>query len=744
MTETRIVTTPMSHAYLDPEDSLERQNEKLIQIVDALVRQVERGGSGSDEAYAQFRRAALLEEQVQARTAELETTLEMLNRSNARLAQAMRETEAARRDLSTAIETVQEGFAMFDPEGVMVMCNSRFGMHMDDIRDTLAPGLRFADYIDSVARSRALSLPPGETPEIWRARRLARHDDRHAIFNISLSGDHWVQISQHRTPGGGTVILQTDVTDMIRAERQARERMLDDQSRMARATLDHIKQGICIFDGRIRLAGWNDGLSQLMGVPMPRLRRGLPFPALWRMIEADFGFDGEMTRERLSAWVETPLARQPLRFAMRSEDRRFIDASAQQLPDGGFVISFTDITAERRAIDNLARANEALEERVRERTLELEDALERAERANASRSRFVAATSHDLLQPLSAANLFLSALVQDDPANRAVLGKAHDALHSVEAILHALLDISKLELGHASMDVGPVALDLVLGQLRDQFALQAEAKGIGLRILPCALTVTSDRTYLKRVLQNLIGNALRYTETGRVLVGTRRRGGAVAIEVWDTGPGIAEEDFQTVFREFARLNARASASEGMGLGLAIVERACAILGHPLDLASEPGRYTRFSVTVPVTEAQDRLESPAPASVAQEETGDRVALLVENDAELRRAMCHLLERWGVTVLDVDSGEAALALIAETGAEPDLLLVDQQLGRGLTGLDTISALRELLPEGVVRPVRLVTADRSPELREAARRAGVTILPKPVGAEALRAVLDPSPGA
>lgn len=744
MTETRTVTTPMSHAYLDPEDSLERQNEKLIQIVDALVRQVERGGSGSGEAYAQFRRAALLEEQVQARTAELETTLEMLNRSNARLAQAMRETEAARRDLSTAIETVQEGFAMFDPEGGMVMCNSRFGMHMDDIRDTLAPGLRFADYIDSVARSRALSLPPGETPEIWRARRLARHDDRHAIFNISLSGDHWVQISQHRTPGGGTVILQTDVTDMIRAERQARERMLDDQSRMARATLDHIKQGICIFDGRIRLAGWNDGLSQLMGVPMPRLRRGLPFPALWRMIEADFGFDGEMTRERLSAWVETPLARQPLRFAMRSEDRRFIDASAQQLPDGGFVISFTDITAERRAIDNLARANEALEERVRERTLELEDALERAERANASRSRFVAATSHDLLQPLSAANLFLSALVQDDPANRAVLGKAHDALHSVEAILHALLDISKLELGHASMDVGPVALDLVLGQLRDQFALQAEAKGIGLRILPCALTVTSDRTYLKRVLQNLIGNALRYTETGRVLVGTRRRGGAVAIEVWDTGPGIAEEDFQTVFREFARLNARASASEGMGLGLAIVERACAILGHPLDLASEPGRYTRFSVTVPVTEAQVRLESPAPASVAQEETGDRVALLVENDAELRRAMCHLLERWGVTVLDVDSGEAALALIAETGAEPDLLLVDQQLGRGLTGLDTIAALRELLPEGVVRPVRLVTADRSPELREAARRAGVTILPKPVGAEALRAVLDPSPGA
>lgn len=722
-------------AYLDPEDSLERQNAKLIEIVDALVRQVERGGAGAGEAYAQFRRAALLEEQVQARTAELENALGMLNRSNARLAQAMRETEAARRDLSTAIETVQEGFAMFDPEGVMVMCNSRFGMHMDDLRDQLAPGLRFADYIDRVARSRALSLPPGETPEIWRARRLARHDDRHAIFNVSLAGDHWVQVSQHRTPGGGTVILQTDVTEMIRAERQARERMLDDQSRMARATLDHIKPGICIFDGRVRLADWNDGLSQLMGVPMPRLRRGLPFAALWRMVEADFGFDGAMDRDRLAAWAESPVARRPLRFAMRSEDRRFIDASAQQMPDGGFVISFTDITAERRAIDELARANEALEGRVRARTLELEDALGRAERANASRSRFVAATSHDLLQPLSAANLFLSALEQDDPANRAVLGKAHDALHSVEAILHALLDISKLELGHASMDVGPVALGPVLAQLRDQFALQAAAKGIGLRILPCALTVRSDRTYLKRVLQNLIGNAVRYTEAGRVLVGVRRRGGAAVIEVWDTGPGIAEEDFQTIFREFARLNARASASEGMGLGLAIVERACAILGHPLDVASVPGRYTRFRVTVPVTEALLRAAEPAPGGDAAEEATDRVALLVENDAELRRAMCHLLERWGVTVLDVESGEAALELIGETGAEPDLLLVDQQLGCGMTGLETIAALRALLPG---RPVRLVTADRSPELRAAAERAAVTILPKPVGAEALRALL------
>lgn len=725
-----------THAFLDPEDSLERQNEKLIQIVDALVRQVERGGSGSGEAYAQFRRAALLEEQVQARTVELENALEMLNRSNARLAQAMRETEAARRDLSTAIETVQEGFAMFDLSGAMVMCNSRFGMHMEDLRDTLRPGLRFDDYIAHVAGSRSLSLPPGETPQMWQARRLARHDDRHAIFNVSLAGDHWVQVSQHRTPGGGTVILQTDVTDMIRAERQARERMLDDQSRMARATLDHIKQGICIFDGRLRLAGWNDGLSQLMGVPTPRLRRGLQFPALWRMIDQDFGLDGDMTMQRLTTWVEAPVARQPLRFRMRSEDQRFIDASAQQMPDGGFVFSFTDITAERRAIRDLARTNEALEERVRARTLELEDALERAGRANASRSRFVAATSHDLLQPLSAANLFLSALAHDDPANREVLGKAHDALHSVEAILHALLDISKLELGHASMDVGPVALGPVLAQLHDQFALQAQAKGLRLDIVPTGLVVSSDRTYLKRVLQNLIGNAVRYTGTGRVLVGVRRRGGAAVVEVWDTGPGIAEEDMQTIFREFSRLNARASASEGMGLGLAIVERACAILGHPLDLASEPGRFTRFSVGVPVTIARAP-DAEAPGRALSETGGgpERVALLVENDAEVRRAMCHLLERWGLTVLDVESGEAALMLLDETGAEPDFLLVDQQLGAGMTGLDTIAALRLLLPD---RPLRLVTADRSPELRDAARQAGVTILPKPVSTHDLRRFL------
>ncbi len=725
---------PLSRAYLNPEDSLERQNQKLLQIVEALVRQTERGGAGGGDAYAQFRRAALLEQQVQARTADLEAALEMLNRSNARLAQASRETETARRDLATAIETVQEGFAMFDPDGVMVMCNSRFGMHMEDIRDLLRPGLRFVDYIREVARSRALSLPPGETAESWMERRLSRHHDRHAIFNISLAGDHWVQISQHRTPEGGTVILQTDVTDILRLERQERDRMLDDQSRIARATLDHIKQGICIFDGALRLAGWNDALSQLIGVPRPRLHHGLQLPALWRLVAQDFDFDDGMTLDQLAAWADCRGARPPLRFRMRSADARFLDASGQQMPDRGFVLSFTDVTAEHRAIRAMARANETLEQRVRDRTLELEDALQKAERANASRSRFVAATSHDLLQPLSAANLFLSSVAQDG-GNREILGKTRDALHSVESILHALLDISKLELGRASMEVGPVSLRRVLSQLADQFALQASAKGLRLDVVGCDLVVSSDQTYLKRVLQNLIGNAVRYTETGRVLVGVRRRGAMAAIEVWDTGPGIAEQDYQTIFMEFTRLNARASASEGMGLGLAIVERACALLGHPLDVRSRPGVFTRFSVTVPIT-ALRPAEPPPPAPArSAAATIEQVVLLVENDAEVRRAMCHLLERWGLTVLDVETGEAALQLLAETGVEPDFLLVDQQLGPGMTGLETIAAYRAGFAP---RPVRLVTAERSPELREASRKAAVAILPKPVATPELRRFL------
>ncbi len=591
------MTRDLAATLIDPADPPDRRIEKLLAVAGALMARVEAATDDSGAAYAQFQRAAMLEDQVRDRTRDLERALDLLNESNARLAEAMREAEAARANLSSAIETVQEGFALFDVEDRLVMCNSRFGMHLTDVHPDLAPGLAFADYVALVSRSRHLELPQGETPETWAERRMQRHRDRHVIFNVRLIWDRWIQVSEHRTAEGGTVILQTDVTDIIRNERVERGRMLDDQARMIRATLDHLDQGVAIFDPQARLAGWNQRLSVLLTLPLSRLRRGMAFDQLLAQMAGEMRLQAPMEPAALRGWAERGPGRGPLVFQAERLGGLILTVFAQELPDGGFVMSFTDVTAERTALSALHRANETLEARVRERTLELEDALADAERANASRSRFVAAASHDLLQPLAAAKLFIASAADGEGAG--ALDKALNALQSVEGILGALLDISKLESGRMAVTVGPVEVQPMLRRLAEEFAPLAAAKGLRLRLRAGAHLVETDAGYLRRILQNLIGNAIRYTDRGGVLVAARRRGSSLRLEVWDTGPGIPEEAQEMIFREFQRLNARASAAEGMGLGLAIVERACGLLGHPLELVSRVGRGSLFRVTVPL-------------------------------------------------------------------------------------------------------------------------------------------------
>ena len=722
----------MIETLINPADSAERRAEKLLTIAEALMRRVEQATDDSGAAYAQFQRAALLEDQVRERTQDLGRALDLLNESNARLAEATREAETARQNLSNAIETVQEGFALFDREDRLVMSNSRFAMHMPDVHASLHPGLAFADYVAMVSRSPHLALE-GETEATWAEGRMRRHKDRHVIFNVRLGGDHWVQVSEHRTADGGTVILQTDVTEIILAERHERGKLLDDQARMIRATLDHINQGVGIFDAEARLVGWNGRLGSLLSLPMGRLRVGTSFEVVFARLPMQF--EGQ-TQAALMGWVAAHV-RPPLEFAVRRGEELIVDVFAQGMPDGGFVLSFTDVTAERAALRALSQANETLEARVMERTMELEDALAHAERANASRSRFVAAASHDLLQPLSAAKLFISSIGGEalERGARVALEKAQNALMSVEGLLDALLDISKLESGKAAVSVGAVSLGRLLKTLAEEFAPMAAAKGLTLTVVPCSATVDSDPAYLRRILQNLIGNAIRYTDTGRVLVGARRRAGVVRLEVRDTGPGIPEESQNDIFKEFHRLNARASASEGMGLGLAIVERACALLGHPLGLTSEVGRGTCFMVQVPLSEAGLPLPVVAPERRRGPVAADKIAFLVENDAELRRALGLLLEKWGMTVLEAASGEEALALIDEIGILPDIFIVDHQLGDGMTGVEALAALRAA--HGPV-PSRLITADRGVALQDMAAKAGIDILYKPIDPRALEAVV------
>jgi signal transduction histidine kinase len=728
----------LTDSLVSPEDSPARANEKLRDICAALIRRVEQAGDGGSAAYGQFQRAVLLEEQVRERTRDLEHALDLLNESNARLAQANREAARARDDLAQAIETIQEGFALFDPDDRLVLCNSRFGMHMPDVHPALRPGLAFADYIALASRSAHLERPPGMSPEGWATARMARHGEPHVFFGVRATFDRWMQVSEHRMTGGQTVIMQTDVSDVVRAEREEGARNLDDQARLIRATLEHVDQGICICDAGGRLVGFNQRLATLISIPLTQLRPGLHVDVVFGRMSADVRLDPGISPAAIRAWVAQTEPRPPLRFGFRRGDVRWFDVFAAEMPDRGFVMSVTDVSAERNAARALLEANDQLEARVASRTLELEDALGQAERANASRTRFVAAASHDLLQPLSAAKLYLSSVGDElvEARHREVIAKAQNALVSVQDIIEALLDISKLEGGRAAAEVRAVSLSALLDQLRDEFAPAAQLKGLRLTVRPSGLRVLTDPTYIRRILQNLIANAVRYTERGRVLVGARRAGRTVRIGVWDTGPGIPESEHEAIFKEFHRLGTRASASEGLGLGLAIVDRACAVLGHPLLLRSAVGCGTLFQVTLPLAAPLAPGSGPGPgrrADAARKPPAGggwrhdgRLVLVVENDDDKRRALTLLLDGWGVRVLGARSGAEAERLALAAQPRPDALLVDYHLGQGETGTEVIGRLRRAL--GPV-PARIVTADRTPAVQAQARRIGVETLRKPI---------------
>lgn len=720
----------MTLTLINPADSLERQNEKLLQITQSLMRRVEQQPDPSGLAYAQFERAAILEDQVRSRTRDLERALNLLQDSNLRLEQANAETEYARANLTEAIEAVNEGFALFDSNDVMVLCNTRFCQDMRDLAGKLVPGLPFDSYVDLVSQSSYLSLPQGETAAGWAAMRKSRHRNRNAMFNVQLKQDTWLQVSERRTGSMGTVVLQTDVTDLIRLEREERARLQDKQARLIAATLEHLHQGVCIFDDEARLIGWNARVAELLKLPMNRVQLGARFATLIGHMPHDFALSEGVSRKRLLDWSMRRTGRAPLRFELRQGASLVLDAFAQGLPDGGFVISFTDVTAERNSARALKEMNERLEARVAERTTELAAALSAAERANASKSRFVAAASHDLLQPLSAAKLFLGSLQgeQSSIANELVLDKVASALGSVENIIDALLDISKLESGRAAFDIRPVSLNVIFAALRNQIEPLADQKGLDLRILPSGATVATDGSYLRRILQNLLGNAVRYTDSGKVLMGVRRQGNDVRVEIWDTGPGIPEEDRDEIFREFSRLHAPASASEGLGLGLAIVERACAGLGHKLGLQSEPGRGTCFSVTLPLSEGSGPGIPASPAMSIEHSPAVKgmVVFLVENDEDLRRALTMTLESSGADVIEAPNGETALELLEELEITPDALLFDQHLGPGLSGTDLFQEITERY--GRI-PARLISAQRSAPLQKMCEALDVPLLSKPI---------------
>ncbi len=398
----------------------------------------------------------------------------------------------------------------------------------------------------------------------------------------------------------------------------------------------------------------------------------------------------------------------------------------------------------------------ALENRVRRRTdelhatlrrleqsnVELSQAKENAEQANVSKTRFLAAASHDVLQPLNAAHLSVSALseIQTSDEGRKLVRQVERSLETMEDLLRTLLDISKLDAGVVQPEISDVSLDALFSSLRSDFQPQAEMKGLKLRFRPVNAVVRSDRTLLRRILQNIISNAMRYTRSGGVLIGTRRRGGMVRIDIADTGSGIPADQRESIFEEFQRGTSATEADPsagGLGLGLAIVRRIAGALGHPVTFSSRVGRGTIFHIDVP---AASSVSAAAAATEPERPRGYGLfgtkVLLIENDPDVLQAMAALLGHWQCIVREATSTRKALDALGDTEWVPDIVIADQHLDHGDLGTSTVLEIRNYLGRPV--PALIATADGSGPVAEAARDAGMELMHKPLRPAQLRALL------
>ncbi|HYG89222.1 MAG TPA: PAS domain-containing hybrid sensor histidine kinase/response regulator [Azospirillum sp.] len=505
------------------------------------------------------------------------------------------------------------------------------------------------------------------------------------------------------------------------------------QHELLRATVENVGQGMCAFDGDFRVAIWNRRFLELLDLPEGSVQVGTSLQEIVRFNErrGEYGRNGEI--ETLLARRSDPKRRgKPDVYTRERPDGTVLEVATNPMPDGGFVAVYTDVTERHRAAAALLDANESLERKIAERTSALSEAKAEAERANRSKTRFLAAASHDLLQPLHAARLFLSALAERsvDPA----VAQVDASLRSVEQILGDLLDVSKLDSGVVTPNPVALRIDELLKPLSEEFTVLAKQHGLELRMVGSSAVVRSDPTLLRRILLNFLSNAVRYTASGKVLLGCRRQGPNLSIEVWDTGPGIPEDKLEEIFVEFRQIDQGTDdRGRGLGLGLAIAERLSAILGHTVKVCSVVGRGSRFAVLVPLS-AEPAVVRTLPARTRSRNFQGALVLCIENEAAIAQATEHLLSGWSCRVVTGATVEQALAAL--DGRTPDLILSDYHLGRGLTGPEALRTLRDAM--GVTVPAALITADRSPAVRAAAEEAGCQLLFKPVRPGALRALV------
>lgn len=502
--------------------------------------------------------------------------------------------------------------------------------------------------------------------------------------------------------------------------------------------LAHLPQGVVIIDADLRIVAWNARYLELFRFPPDLVQVGTPIEEVFRY-NARRGLLGPgPVEEAIQRRLDHLRSGRPHMRESEKDDGTVLEIRGNPLPEGGFVTSYADITAYATTARDLRSLADALEQRIVERTADLEQARAEAEAANRYKGRFVAAAVHDLLQPLNAARMFLSGLRTrlPDAATRALASHIESALAAQDGILASLLEIARLESGTLQTDVRDIALGPMLDALAREAGVLAEARGLRLDHVPTRVWITSDATLLRRLLQNLLSNAVRYTAQGRIVLGCRRIGDAVRIEVHDTGPGIPPNRQREIFEEFRRLDDGVDSERGAGLGLAIVDRTARLLGHRISLRSRPGVGSVFAVTVPLAPAGAH-PPPAPVRVPGDDSplhGCRV-WYVDSDTGACEAMRARLAQWQCTVVFAGTSADA-ATMADHAAPPDVLLL---CARG-DAADVAALWRRLQTGWTAMPLVVLLGEHEDAgLRALADAGDWSLLPMPVRPPALRALLS-----
>ena len=637
----------------------------------------------------------------------------------------------------TSIERLQAN--LFVPSQLAPMTPSfrlwRSAVTVEELTTTVSRYLgeeRTRSSFESFAASRRLSLDPKQEADIEMLR-YAEHILASAIGAASSRLVLSLLLRKRTVSTKAALKLLDDANAAIQYNRE-----------ILQTALDHVRQGIAVFDKDLRLVCWNRQFGEVLDLPLSLTRVGIGLDEILRH-NGERGALGpgpveDLVNDRLHRYLSGEPIRE--RFAERG---LVIEIRANHMPDGGLVATATDVTPSVEAADALERANENLERRVKERTEELtrlNDALGRAkgeaEEANISKTRFLAAASHDLLQPLNAARLYVTSLVerQGSGDDAQLVSNVDASLEAVEEILGALLDISRLDSGALRPEISTFRLDELMRQLEVEFAPMAREKGLQLGFVVSTRSLRSDRRLLRRLLQNLISNAIKYTPQGRVLIGCRLGSAKLRLDVYDTGLGIPKSKQRAIFQEFHRLDQGAKVARGLGLGLSIVERIARVLDHSVALESKPGRGSHFSVTVPLAPPVPvDTKSSKPQRIEMTQLADLVVLCIDNEPKILDGMATLLGGWGCHVLKAADLKAALATVGDARTPPTGVLVDYHLDSG-NGIEAIAALRWRF--GAELPAILITADRSPAVREEARARDIQVLPKPLKPAALRALM------